>query len=94
MNGRNPTKLRWQTVILQSKLNLESNSMDRFDAFPRPAAKIRETTRGQNFIPGSIKYATRAGNHSYAHRLTECNILSIYFILYLQEIRSVLGLGS
>ncbi len=38
--GRNPTKLRWQTVILQSKLNLESNSMDRFDVFFRPAAEI------------------------------------------------------
>lgn len=41
-NGRNPTKLRWQTVILQSKLNLESNSMDRFDVFLRPAADINE----------------------------------------------------
>lgn len=30
-NGRNRTQRGWQTVILQSKLNLESNSMHRFD---------------------------------------------------------------
>lgn len=39
-NGKNPTKLRQQTVILQSKLNSESNSMDRFDLFLRPAEEI------------------------------------------------------